>query len=88
MSHQVIWTKFILERFISEGNLSPEEEHVMRMRAACRGNVEISMSLHMSIRTVERIVQRLKKKYDAVAAFDPLLPPRKETAAELYMDTH
>ena len=58
MSHQVIWTKFILERFIDVWNLTKEEEAVMRTRAAGWTRTEQSMKLGMSLSTIDRIIKR------------------------------
>ena len=88
MSHQVIWTKFILETFISEANLTKDEEMIMRTRAAGWTRTKQSMELGMSVSMVDKIIARLKVKYDAVAKYNPLLPPRKASAQETYMDTH
>lgn len=86
MSHQVIWTKFVLERFIEVGGLTKDEEIVMRTRAAGWTRTEQSMKLGMSLATVDRITKRLKVKYDHAQKYDVLLPPRKHSAKELYMD--
>lgn len=86
MSHQVVWTKFILERFIDVGNLTKEEEAVMRTRAAGWTRTEQSMKLGMSLSTIDRIIKRLKVKYDRAQKYDVLLPPRKQSSQELYMD--
>ena len=86
MSHQVIWTKFILERFIDVGNLTKDEEAVMRTRAAGWTRTEQSMKLGMSLSTIDRIIERLKVKYDRAQKYDVLLPPRKQSSQELYMD--
>ena len=86
MSHQVIWTKFILERFIDVGNLTKEEEAVMRTRDAGWTRTEQSMKLGMSLSTIDRIIKRLKVKYDRAQKYDVLLPPRKQSSQELYMD--
>lgn len=86
MSHQVIWTKFILERFIDVGNLTKDEEAVMRTRAAGWTRTEQSMKLGMSLSTIDRIIKRLKVKYDRAQKYDVLLPQRKQSSQELYMD--
>ena len=86
MSHQVIWTTFILERFIDVGNLTKDEEAVMRTRAAGWTRTEQSMKLGMSLSTIDRIIKRLKVKYDRAQKYDVLLPPRKQYSQELYMD--
>ena len=86
MSHQVIWTKFILERFIDVGNLTKDEEAVMRTRAAGWTRTEQSMKLGMSLSTIDHIIKRLKVKYDRAQKYDVLLPPREQSSQELYMD--
>lgn len=87
MSHQVPWNKIILEEFIKEAMLTKEEEEVMRTRVAGWTRVEQSMKLGMSTQKIDRIIKRLKVKYDNVAAYDPILPPRKFSIQEVYMDT-
>lgn len=42
----------------------------------------------MSLSTIDKTISRLKKKYDAVARYNPILPPRKASAKETYMDEH
>lgn len=86
MSRQVIWTKIIIEEFVKLANLTKDEEIVLRTRAAGMTIVEQSMKLKMSVSTVNRIVARLKRKYDEVQPYSVLLPPRKSSAKELYMD--
>lgn len=88
MSHQVIWTKYVMEHFIEYANLTKREEHVLRLRCAEKTRLEICEALHISLPTLDRDIRKLKKKYDAVQQYDPILPPRKESAKELYMDSH
>lgn len=88
MAHQVPWSKVIVETFISEAMLTKDEEMILRTRVAGWTRVQQSMELGMSLSTVDRIINRLKKKYDQVQRFNPLLPPRKNSAEEIYMDTH
>lgn len=88
MSIQVIWTKIVLEEFIRLGNLSKEEEAIMRTRADGWPISRQAMELGMSESTVNRYIKRLKKRYDAVQPYSNLLPPRKHSAKEVYMDTH
>lgn len=88
MSKQVPWNKFIVERFVEEGMLSHDEEMVLRTRVSGWTITRQSMELGMSESTINRIIKRLKIKYDNVQKYDPLLPPRKESAEETYMDTH
>ena len=42
----------------------------------------------MSLSTIDKIIRRLKDKYDSVQKYDVLLPPRKESAEEEYLDNN
>lgn len=88
MSNQVPWNKVILEEFIRLSTLSEEEEAVIRTRVAGWTRTRQSMELNMSMRKLDRIIAKLKIKYDQVEKFSPVLPPRKHSDAETYMDTH
>lgn len=88
MSHQVIWSKIILETFIEEANLNKEDEWIMRTRVAGWSRVKQSQELHISLSCLDKRIRRLKKRYDEVQKHNPLLPPRKFSAEELWMDTH
>lgn len=87
-SKQVPWNKIITERFVELGMLSEREEWVLRTRIAGMSITEQALKLNMSISTVNRIIADLKLKYDNVEKYDPLLPPRKFSAKETWMDTH
>lgn len=86
MSKQVPWNKYIVERFVELAMLTKDEEMILRTRIAGWSRVEQSMKLGMSLSTVDRIIARLKQKYDGIQKFDPLLPPRKSSAEEDRMD--
>lgn len=88
MSHEVPWSKIVLEEFISEALLTKDEEMIMRTRIAGWSRQKQALELNMSLRTIDRIIKRLKTKYDTVQKYDPLLPPRKHSEAEDWMDTH
>lgn len=88
MSKQVPWNKIILEEFIAQAMLTKDEEMIMRTRVAGWSRVRQSMELGMSLATVDRIIKRLKVKYDHVQKYSLLLPPRKFSAEETYMDEH
>lgn len=66
MTNEVIWTKLVLERFIQLANLTEEEEIVIRTRAAGWSRVKQAMELNISISGIDRIIARLRKKYDEV----------------------
>lgn len=88
MSQQVPWNKYILEEFVELAVLTKDEEMIMRTRVAGWSRTRQAMELGMSLATVDRIIRRLKAKYDRVQKISPLLPPRKQCAEETWMDTH
>lgn len=81
-----MWNKIILETFIEEGCLTKEEEIIMRTRTAGWSRVKQSSELGMSLSTVDRLIKSCKLKYDNVQKYNPLLPPRKESEQERWMD--
>lgn len=88
MSKQVPWNKIILEEFISLAVLTDEEEKIIRTRVKGWTITKQAMTSGMSPAAVNRVIRRLKIKYDNVQPYSPLLPPRRHSAAETYMDTH
>ena len=88
ISKQVAWNKIILEEFISIGGLTEEEEMVMRTRVAGWTITKQALEFNMSRSKVNYIIKRLKYKYDACQKYSVILPPRKNSIQEVYMDTH
>ena len=88
MAHQVAWNKIIVETFIEEAMLSKTEEWILRTRVAEWTIKEQAQKLNMSEDNVNKIIARLKKKYDMVSKYNPLLPPRKTSAKETWMDNN
>ena len=86
MSKQVPWNKIITEEFIELAQLSDIEEQVLRTRVAGWTRTEQSMKLGLSMATLDRIIKRLNIKYDNVQKYSPILPPRKYSVDETYMD--
>lgn len=86
MSHEVPWNKFIVETFISEAMLTKDEEMVIRTRVAGWSRTRQADELGVSLSTLDRIISNLKKKYDNVAKYNVLLPRRKQSAKETWMD--
>lgn len=58
----------------------------MRTRVKGWTRTEQAMKLGMSLSTVDRCIAKLKMKYDYLQRTDPLLPPRKESEEEAWMD--
>jgi len=86
MSKQVPWNKLIVEEFCREAMLTKDEEMILRTRVMGWSRTQQSLELGMSVATVDRIIATLKMKYDNVQKYDVLLPPRKQSAKELWMD--
>lgn len=86
MSNQVPWNKIILETFIEEAMLTKEEEWIMRTRVAGWSRTKQAAELNISMSTLDRKISLLKVKYDKVSKYHPLLPPRKYSAKEAWMD--
>lgn len=79
MAHQILWNKPIVEEFISLASLSREEEMILKTRIQGMTRIQQSMEFGMSVATVDRIIHRLKIKYDNVQQFSDLLPERQKT---------
>lgn len=88
MAHQVPWNKIIVETFIQQAMLTRDEEWVLRTRVAGWSRTKQAMELGMSTATVDKIIRRLKDKYDKVQKYEPLLPPRKFSDKETWMDNN
>ena len=88
MANQVPWTKLIVEEFIREGMLSKDEEFIIRTRAKGYTITQQADALNMSPDSISKKIALLKRKYDEVAKYDPLLPPRRVSKQERYMDSH
>lgn len=88
MSHQVPWNKIILETFIEDALLTKDEEMIMRTRVAGWSRTKQSLEFGMSLSTVDKHIAALKKKYDNAQKYNPILPPRKSSKEETWMDNN
>lgn len=88
MSHQVPWSRAILDRFYEKAVLSEEEKFILETRAKNWSVSKQASALNMSESSVAKRIALLKKKYDAVQKDDDFLPPRKMSAKETWMDSH
>ena len=86
MTNQVPWNKIILEEFINLALLTKEEEMILRTRIYGWTVREQADRLNMSVSSVNRIIKKLKNKYDDVEKFSTILPPRKNSEKEKYLD--
>lgn len=88
MSRQVPWNKVIVEEFVSLAMLTEDEEKILRTRVAGWSRTKQATTFGMSVSTVDRIIRTLKRKYDHAQKYSVILPPRKFSVEELWMDTH
>ena len=83
---QILWTKKIVDTFIKEGMLTKEEREVLLLRVKGYTISETSELMNISDSKVNRIIRRLKIKYDNLQGTIEELPKRKETTKELYRE--
>lgn len=89
MSHQVIWTKKVLEDFCELANLNEEEKFIMETRCQNWTVTRQALELNKSTSSVHKTINKLKRKYDAVQKEYPdKFPVRKSSSKELYMDNN
>lgn len=74
--NDIVWDNIMLKEFRSLARLSPDEEKVLQHWADSKSVVESSFLLSVSPRTIDRIRDRIRYKYDAVQIYTPLLPKR------------
>ena len=91
MSHEVVWTERVEKFFAEKGNLTEHERKILHLRVMGLTRTQIKFYLDdgTEVWTIDRIVKKLKKRYDVVQKEYPdILPVRKECEQEAYMDTH
>lgn len=74
--NDIPWNKIALAEFRSLACLSEEEDIVLQDWADEKSIVDTSMSRSMSTRKVDKLRNQIRKKYDAVQIYTPLLPER------------
>lgn len=88
MAKQICWNKKIVETFIEGVCLTKEEHGILRTMVAGLTIYEQAEKFNISVGKVNRVIKRLKCKYDNVQKYCKDLQLRKVSAAELYIDTH
>ena len=76
--NDIVWDNIMLKEFRYLARLSAEEEKALQHWADSKSVVESSILLSVSPRTVARIRDRIRLKYDAVQIYTPLLPERNK----------
>lgn len=86
---QVKWTEKKTEFFIEKGCLNEEQAYIMRSRVRGATITEQALHLNKSEASIHRTIRVLKDLYDEVQREYPdVLPIRRKSAKEEYMDTH
>lgn len=76
--NDIKWSKISLAEFRSLACLSDEEDIVLQDWANGKSVVKTSMDRSMSTRQVDKLRNQIRKKYDAVQIYTPLLPKRQQ----------
>lgn len=73
----IVWDKIKLREFESLASLTEEEKIVLHDWANGKTVANTSMNRHMCERKVIYIRNGIRRKYDTLEIYTPLLPPRK-----------
>jgi DNA-binding CsgD family transcriptional regulator len=74
----LLWNSQVLGAMKTHACLTEEEEIVMTDWSKGRSIANTAMTHNMSTRTVDRVRQRIRKKYDCIQPYTGL-PPRERT---------
>lgn len=88
MAKDVRWNKVLVDEFIRLGSLSELEEKVLITRAKCWTRTQQCIEFDISMSMLDRTIRSLKDKYDDVQPYSSILPPRKSSYKENYMDNN
>lgn len=75
--HDIRWNRIILDDFLFNAILTQDELDVLDDWAKGETTAYTAMSRNMSVAKVDKIRNQIRKKYDDVQPFSPLLPQRK-----------
>lgn len=80
MCKEVIWCDDYERLMIDKGNLTDEEALVLHLHVKGYSDVAIHFhpEIHISVRTVQRRIAKLKVIYDELCKLYPWLPPREK----------
>ena len=81
MSHQVLFTRDILDEFINEAILTEDEAFILRTRVNGWSRQQQANELNISVQSVDRLIKRMKTKYDRVAEKNAHFPTRAHKGA-------
>lgn len=87
MAKGVSWNKKSFDTFAELAMLTDDEKSVLETRIKGWTRTKQSRELNISLATLDRIISRIKKKYDEVQPQVPdILPVRRYSKEEEYMD--
>lgn len=75
--NDILWNRITLREFQSLACLSEEENAVLQDWANGKTVVYTSLHRNISTRQVDKLRNQIRRKYDAVQIYTPLLPERK-----------
>lgn len=78
MAKDVVWDRIMLAEFRRMAILTEDEDNILSAWACGKSIPYMAMMYSMSERTVCRILDVLREKYDAVEIYTPLLPARNK----------
>lgn len=76
MAHEIKWTIDIYNEFCERAMLSDFEKELMYKHIRKESITKIAQDLHVSERTIDRAIQRLKDKYDNAQIGSKCMPER------------
>lgn len=74
--NDIRWNRIILDDFLFNAFLTEDEEAVVLDWASGKSTACTAMTRNMSVAKVDKIRNQIRKKYDDVQPYTPLLPPR------------
>ena len=73
----IMWDRIMLEEFRKLACITEDEDKILTAWSKGWSIVKMAMTFNIAERTVSRILDSIRAKYDAVEIFTPLLPARK-----------
>lgn len=80
--NQILWDKVILEEFKNLACLTDTELEVLNCRIAGYSRVKTAFKCHMSDSNVDKIIRKIRTKYDGCQTKSDILPIRKKSKRE------
>lgn len=78
MAKDLVWDRIMVAEFRKLAILTEDEDNILSAWACNKSIPYMGMMYSMSERTVSRILDSLREKYDAVQIYSPLLPERRK----------